>query len=798
MVDLHRSPDHQQAPNIHKFGGSSLSDSKQISKVVETIKNKVSRGDFVVVSANGKVTDYLLAYSQGKKQALVHLTGYLNQLITSVLQSPEQLNQIVHRDLNLLSNSAQQSSRNLHEVLALGELWSAQLLSAKLKEENVSCEWLDAREYLVVDEQSLLVNKDVAKNKLAQASNLCNDSDDGLFCQVITGFIASDLSGNCITLGRNGSDYSATLLADLVQSETVYLWTDVDGVYTADPHVISQARPIEQLTLSEAQALSELGSNVLHQKTMAPILQQPIKLVINTCDSTSAGTVVDRQGIKAKVFNSVSTSHGVKTLAHKSNLVYLSVAQVNELKARQLQTLLTAKQINNYANHFDKTQNILSFYVESADLFHSTQLLKSSGLSLKTQLSEISLISVVGQQIRQNHQVITKVLNRSAQFNIHNIHYPANDHTLCVLLPDEQAVELLNDLHQTFFGLEPSMPIVVLGYGNIGQQFLKILKNNKSKIETSVNQSLSVVAVANSRYFQFNESCLLEHQIDLNQPNLNGELIDALQVYAGKPAVIVDLTASDWVAKQYLGFAQNGWHIISANKIAAADRDYTQSINQSLKLNKRQWLKNTTVGAALPIQDSIKKVQLSGDQIRSVTGVFSGSLSWLFGQYDGKKTFMEWLKLAHENAYTEPDPREDLSGQDVYRKALILAQELGFAPIKITFNPVVPEEFLMGSLDEFWQNKAAINSHIETLWQQAQTEQKHLRYLATVNADELRVELLSVGNDHPAKGLQPGDNIFIIESAWYSANPLVIQGPGAGREVTASGVLTDLIEVLQS
>jgi aspartokinase/homoserine dehydrogenase 2 len=798
MADLKRNPDYQPTPNVHKFGGSSLKDAAQISQVVNTIRNQVNVGDFVVVSANGEVTDYLLAFIHGSKQALVHLTGYVNRLVASVLNSPEELIKKIHQDLNQLSLKGQQSLRHQHQILALGELWSAQLLSAKLTEQQLPNQWLDARKFLVVDAQNQLANRAIAKNQLIHSSKLCSDSAIGPLCHIITGFIARNLSGNSITLGRNGSDYTATLIADLVQSEKVYLWTDVAGVYTADPNEIQQARSIDELTICEAQALSELGSNVLHQNTMAPILQQSTQLIINTCGSDSAGTWVKSKDLPTLQDQKYKTEGKVKTLAHKSNLVFLSVTEINELKARQFQAQLTAAQINNYANHFDKTQHKLSFYVEKNELFKTTQLIKSAGLELATQMSGISLISAVGQGIRQNHQVISKILNRSARFNVHNIHYPANDHTLCVLLPDEQSADLLADLHHTFFGLEPSIPIVVLGYGNIGQQFLKILKANKDSIENTVKQSLSVVAVANSRCYQFNQQCLLDQDIELNQSNQQGELIHRLQAYAHKPLVVIDLTASDWVAKQYLGFAENGWHLISANKIAAANRDWAQAIAYKLKQNNRQWRKNTTVGAALPVQDAIKQVQSSGDQISQVSGVFSGSLSWLFGQYDGTTEFMDWVKQAHENAFTEPDPREDLSGQDVYRKALILAQELGFEPPQIHFKPVIPDEFLSGSIDDFWRNQTAINQHIKSLWQAAKQRGHVLRYLAAVNADELRVELVAVNNDHAAAGLKPGDNIFIIESHWYSDNPLVIQGPGAGREVTAAGVLTDLIAVLQS
>lgn len=781
-------------PNVHKFGGSSLKDAKCIEQVVATIKSKVQTGNFVVVSANGKVTDLLLGLIQGQTDDIAKLQSYLFDLVTSVLEYPEQLITKITQGLQWLQSQSSLADCNRHEILALGELWSAQLLSAKLAENEWSNQWLDARDLFVINSQNQLHNSQAAKHKLLEAYYHCGSEANFPKLHIVTGFIGRDLQGQCITLGRNGSDYTTTLLADLLSSPSVYLWTDVDGVYTADPNVIASAHRIEQLTIAEAQALSELGSNVLHHKTIVPILHQPPSLRINTCGSATAGTVVK----KNKQKRASLMDFKVKTLACKNKLVFLSIGEVDELKARQIQAQLTAEQIANYANHFDKTSHTLSFYVEHDDWFSTTQWLKKQGLALQQQLSGVSLLSAVGENIRQNHQVISKILNRSAQFDVHNIHYPANDHTLCVLLPDSQAPQLLQDLHHTFFGLEPSIPIVVIGYGNIGQQFLKILNSKKAEIEQQVKQSLSVVAVANSRFYQFDEQCLLAQHIELKEKNNNGQLLQKLQRYAGKPLVVIDLTASEQVAGHYLEFAQNGWHLISANKIAAADHAWAKQIENTLEKRQKTWLKNTTVGAALPIQNALGRIRESGDQIKQVSGVFSGTLSWLFGQYDGQIPFMDWVKQAHEKGYSEPDPRDDLSGEDVYRKALILARECGFEPEEINFKPVLPQEYLTGSLDDFWQQQGAINVFVQDLWEQAQSNQQSLCYLATVNAKNIDVELVAIDQQHAAAGLKPGDNVFVIESAWYADNPLVIQGPGAGKEVTAAGVLNDLIAVLRA
>lgn len=343
-----------------------------------------------------------------------------------------------------------------------------------------------------------------------------------------------------------------------------------------------------------------------------------------------------------------------------------------------------------------------------------------------------------------------------------------------------------------------SLPIIVLGTGNIGNQFLKILQKHKF---SSQKRNFHLLAVANSRYYQLDKNALKINNINLQEANTNndinnnGELYAALELLNLKEAVVIDLTASEEVAEQYLRFANNGWHIISANKIAAANVEWATSIESAVRRKQVKWLKNTTVGAALPIQDAIKTILKSGDVLHNVTGVFSGSISWLLSHYDGKTPFTGWVKQAKENALTEPDPREDLSGLDVYRKALILARECGFEPSVIKFNPVIPQYLLYGSIEEFWQQENAIDSYIREQWDKAEKNQQKLRYLAEVNANEINIALKAIDSNHPAANLKAGDNIFIVKSDWYNSNPLVIQGPGAGKEVTAAGVFSDLVKI---
>ncbi len=342
---------------------------------------------------------------------------------------------------------------------------------------------------------------------------------------------------------------------------------------------------------------------------------------------------------------------------------------------------------------------------------------------------------------------------------------------------------------------DSALNVVVLGTGNIGRQFLKLLQD---KIQ--FNGVFKLVAVANSRYFQLNTDGLTS--IEPNQTavdyhdNSQGQLFHELEVLLGVPTVVIDLTASEAVAEHYLRFAQNGWHIISANKIAAANHDYAGLIESALKLNQARWLKNTTVGAALPVQDAIKKIIQSGDQLRQVSGVFSGSISWLLTQYNGQNGFSEWIRKAQQHGLTEPDPRADLSGLDVFRKAQILARTCGFEPAEINFQAVLPQQYLKGDINDFWQRQDAIDRYLLDRWHAAQEAGMKLSYLAEVSAKRIRIELTEIDDSHAAAYLKAGDNVYVIESDFYHSNPLVIQGPGAGIEVTAAGVFNDLVELI--
>lgn len=798
--------------NVHKFGGSSLATSKQLEKVCDIIVNQTKPGDIIVVSANGDVTDRLISVAHGRNHSIPELVEYFKQLTSELPIDRDRFLKQLSKDIEVIKGLCQQIPVTTDSILAFGEKWSARLITQILLGYQCTAQAVDASHYLKLtslheyhqfDEQFA----DVNFSSLYESFVNQVDSNNTRF--VFTGFIASDNNGRLITLGRNGSDYSATVIAQLVQANSVTIWTDVDGIFTADPNIVSNAQRVEHLSLCEAQAISELGANVLHQKTVTPLLTYKTNASIKSSFlNSSVGTEITQY----------PTSFGqVKTIAAKQALVRIVINNINELSTRTVQQKILLNQIASYASNFDRTLDRLTFYVVESDRFNCISIIQAAQFYPIIEKNNLSLISLVGQGIRQNHKVISKFIERLERYSIEEIHYPANAHTLCVLIEDEQAITLLHDLHDTFFERDPSIPIVVLGYGNIGKQFLRILKDNKSEIESSLNQSLSLLAVANSQHYVLSKNCLTRHEdsIELidgdrntdsicrdNNPliesNLNNQLLKALTDYSNKELVVIDLTASEEIANLYTEFANNGWHIISANKIAASDHKLASHIERIQSQKNRKWFKNTTAGAGIPIQSSIKKLKEAGDTILSISGIFSGSLSWLFGQFDGQKPFSDLLLEAKDNAYTEPDPREDLSGNDVIRKIRILAREAGFFDAIENFEPALSDSLLQGDLPQFWDNLTAVDKYYAELYQQAKSQGGLLRYIATLTKQELTLKLEVIQPDHPFANLNPCDNVFAIRSEWYKDNPLILQGPGAGREVTAAGVLNDLCDLLRS
>ncbi|AOE50052.1 bifunctional aspartate kinase/homoserine dehydrogenase II [Kangiella sediminilitoris] len=782
---LHKNGKHK----VHKFGGTCLATAESINAVADIITSQVQPGDLVVVSANGNVTNWLLALTEGGLADGRVLIDYFESLQQD-LQFDGKVLDSIKADIVSICTTIGKPHYSQSEILSHGEVWSSLILSDVLNRighkslavDSCRCLKLNTDTYQYPFDQSF------ADNALAE---LYQSEIDAVF--IVTGFIALDRELRKTTLGRNGSDFSATALGYLINAPSITIWTDVNGIYTADPKIIKQPLLVESLTLCEAQALSELGSNVLHEKTVLPLLSYKGQVRIKSFELPhKKGTVVSQD---------ISSTNRVKTITFKPKLHKVCVHSIDELQARRIQKKIAEKNIASYVNGYDITQHKLTFYIEKSDVFSVTSTIKALQHYPSVLLSNMTLISLVGQNIRQDKRIIERFIRRLSSFDTQEIHYPNNSHSLSVVIEDDQAESLLHDLHTSFFHREPTVPIVVLGYGNIGKKFIELMDQGYERLGNELNRTIQLLAVANSKRFIYEQNGLelksIEAELAKGNDNSSEQVFDWLEQYSGREIIIVDTTASQTVSGRYQSFANNKWHIISANKIAASDKAYAREVQREINANHRVWKKNTTAGAGLPIQAVIKNLLESGDRIQKLSGIFSGSLSWLFSEYDGSEPFTKLLKVAQDNAFTEPDPREDLSGNDVIRKIRILAQQLGFDDAPEEFEAAISGDLLQGAIDDFWSHYRDINTFYQQLLNKAESKGRVIRYIATLTPQKLSLKLEFIESNHPFASLNPCDNIFQVESDWYKDNPLIIQGPGAGREVTAGGVLNDLCDLLR-
>lgn len=767
---------------VHKFGGSSLATAERFHAVADILLAQPQPQAFVVVSAPGDTTDHLLALigSASDEQTFVvqwqQLSAQLRLLLNRTLSAhsaPAALNTLNHwlAELPLL---VQQGRHN--EVLATGEKLSALLLSALLQERGKQAQAIDARDFLRLEQQPL---QEAAVQWQLSAELLAPLLSTGF--SVVTGFIGRDLAGNSVTLGRNGSDYSATILAALVQADVVQIWTDVDAIYSADPRKVPSARAYRQVPWQLAVRLAALGNPVLHAKTLHPLSRHPAELIVRSSyEPEQPGCRVSRQ-----------SAIEVQFVTDLPDVVLLTLPANCPLTASQ-------------------SAAALQFPVFAAPGSHDRQWLVA-------QKNLDGLLSFLGQQqiyprVSSEHFYAVAWLKPAArqqrQLPLQAAHWlerqqpthSFNDDELSLWLfsPALSAHEL-TELHQLLLPSTVRLNIVVAGTGNVGSEFLALLAKQQRAYAGQIE--LRLAGVCNSRQACFSDQIDAQHWQQALASAVPYQKQDLLDYLTGlpDPKVLIDITPSKTFALDYPDIVRTGCHLISANKQGVTlPLPQYQQIVAAVAEQQVSWQANTTCGAGLPVQRILQELQSSGDTVRQISGIFSGTLSWLLCQYDGSAPFSDFVLQAQAEGLTEPDPRDDLSGKDVQRKLLVLSRELGLSLDidDIALTPLLPAGLSELSWDAFWARRGELDAALASTYQAAASQQKKLRYVATLTVTpqgaRASVELLAVSADHPLAAIQACDNIFVIETDWYQRNPLVLKGPGAGRAVTAGGIHADL------
>ncbi|MBD2804126.1 bifunctional aspartate kinase/homoserine dehydrogenase II [Xenorhabdus sp. ZM] len=795
---------------LHKFGGSSLADVKCYQRVANIMANYSQPGDLMVVSAAGSTTNQLIDWlkmSQSDRisahQIQQSLRRYQQELIRGLLPETvaEELVAKFVADLERLSALLDKPVTEITyaEVVGHGEIWSARLMAAVLEEQGIASEWLDARQFLRA-ERAAQPQVDVALSQPLLQQLLIQNPSKRL---VVTGFISSNKEGETVLLGRNGSDYSATQVGALAGTKRVTIWSDVAGVYSADPRKVKDACLLPLLRLDEASELARLAAPVLHTRTLQPVSVSDIDLQLRCSYQPEQGST--------RIERVLATGTGAKIVTSHDDvcLIELHISSSHDFKQiyKDIDLLLKRAQLRPLATGLHTDCNLIQFCYTSEVVGSVIEVLQDASLPGKLLLREgLALVALVGAGVCKNplhsHRFYQQLKDQPVEF----IWHAEDGISLVAVLRLKQTSHLIQGLHQSLFRAEKRIGLVLFGKGNIGSRWLELFAREQKNISArsdfefilagivdSRRSLLNYQGIDPSRALAFFDDEAIEHEYDA--------LFLWMRAHPYDDLVVLDVTASEDMAKEYVDFASYGFHVISANKVAgSSDSNTYRNIRDAFAKTGRHWLYNATVGAGLPINYSVRDLRESGDKILSISGIFSGTLSWLFLQFDGTVPFSDLVEQAWQQGLTEPDPRIDLSGQDVMRKLIILAREAGYdiEPDQVRVESLVPQEAKTGSIEEFFENSAAINTQMLQRLEAAQEMGMVLRYVARFDASgKAKVGVEAVRSEHPLAALLPGDNVFAIESRWYRDNPLVIRGSGAGRDVTAGAIQSDLNRLSQ-
>ena len=811
---------------IHKFGGSSLADAKCFARVADIIAGMPDGKIGVVVSAMRGMTDNLLnlsllaerddnscgaelqeigqRYSATTKE-LVTGDG-LVQLLAQWAQDAKDIEDILQAIA--VVKSAPQRTRDI--VAGYGEIWSARLLAAYL-EQKLGAEragtWIDARDVVQV-RHSELGPTVLWEPSRAAIAGLIDKDFSGI--AVITGFIASDEDQLQTTLGRNGSDFSAAIFAALTNADELSIWTDVDGVMSADPKQVPEAQIIDLLSYNEAMELAYFGAKVLHPQTLGPAVDNDIPIIIrNSFDPQHPGSRISADARPAERIKGITAVGGMALI----NLEGAGMIGVPGTADRLFAALRNADVSVTLISQASSEHSIC-IAVPADVVEHAKKVIAeafaaelASGQIQRVEATDAqSIIAVVGDGMAGTPGIAARFFGNlgRAGINVRAIAQGSSERNISAVVDTNDVTRALRAVHSGFYLSAKTLSIGLIGCGTIGGTFLDQMQQQTQRLRKDFNLDLRVRGIARS-----NHMLLADRRIDLGdwREDLSAsETISDLDVFESHVhadhlphAVIIDCTADQAIADRYAGWLQRGIHIVTPNKKAfSGDQSDYAALAKSAKQGNAHYLYETTVCAALPIIRTIRDLVDTGDRIRSLQGILSGTLAYLFNVYDGSVPFSEILIQAKDSGYTEPDPRDDLSGMDVARKLTILARELGQS-IEIGDFPVqnlIAEDLRGLEVDKFLRDLPKYDDEMLALYKEAKDEGKTLRYVARLTEQgEAAVGLEKVSVDAPFSNISSTDNIVQFITDRYATNPLVIQGPGAGPEVTAGGVFGDLLKL---
>jgi aspartokinase/homoserine dehydrogenase 1 len=810
---------------VHKFGGSSVADADCFKRVAQIVEGGGPR-QAVVLSACRGVTDALLALVTLAEQQDVTFDARLNEIRVRHIQIAEavlkpgsaaayitELKSDCRDILGILQTVKQirSAAQNVRDLVAgYGEIWSTRLFSVMLRERPAlagGVEWLDARRVLVVDWGPLgpMVHWDESRRRLH-----AEVSPDFTGVMVITGYIASDTRGIQTTLGRNGSDFSASIFGALLDTREIHIWTDVDGVLSADPRLVPDAKVIDSLSYSEAMELAYFGAKVIHPQTMAPAVERDIRIWIrNTFAPEKTGTLICAEPDSKLQVKGITSIDGIALI----NLEGTGMIGVPGT-AHRLFGALREENISVIVISQGSSEHSICFAIPEVQATRAEQVIRRAfdselrqGQIQSVEVDRgLSILAVVGDGMAGTHGVAAKVFGAlgDAAVNVRAIAQGASERNISVAIDGRGAAKALRAVHAGFYLSPHTVSLGVIGPGTVGRVLLDQLASQVQRLRENFNLDLRVRGIMGSR-----RMLLADGGIDLAnwRELLKRDGVDAdADAFAEfvhaeflPHAAMIDCTASNEVAGRYRDWLAAGMHVVTPNKKAnSRDLAYYRSLREARRAAGTHYLYEATVGAGLPVITTVRDLRETGDEITSIEGILSGTFAYLFNTYDGTVPFSHIVVDAKARGYTEPDPRDDLSGMDVARKLIILGREMG---LELELNDVqveslVPSTLTECSIEEFLKRLPEFDAAMQTRYQKARAEGQVLRYVARLDASgAATVGVTRLDARHAFANIALTDNVVRFATRRYCDNPLIVQGPGAGPDVTAGGVFGDLLRL---
>ena len=797
---------------ILKFGGKSLANDG-IEKVIDIIITSHKEPLSVVVSARGNTTDELEALLEKASRGEDYTADFQHlkneqQYDPRVSFEPEF--QLLEKLLEGVSLLKDYSPKTKDLVLAQGELMSAKLVAALLKRKGLESTFVDSREIFKTD--AVVGNAQIINSVSEKLTRDRFATIPPNHVVVVTGFIASTEKGDTTTLGRNGSNYSAALLANYLNASELQNYTHVDGIFTANPELVPEAKIIRHLSYEEANELANFGASILHAKTIIPLIEKGIPLRIkNTFNSDDAGTLIHQESVQEGIKSiSVIKDNALIVMEGRGLLGKVGVdARIFRALAQKGISVSIISQGSSERGVglvvVSKDAKLAKAAIDE-EFSHDFYTNDVSSVSI---VDDVAVISIVGQPLSTFHHPYNALIrNQIVPLLINNAVTGKN---VSLVLKTEKLHKALNVIHGEIFGVSRRINLVIFGKGTVGGTLINQVIAAHDNILQRKNISLRIVAIANSQKILTAAKGIGKGWEEAFEREAVPYNFDTLQAFVDKNhlenLIAVDVTASKTFVDNYIPLIKSGYDLVSANKIAnTISFSFYQELRKTLKQYQKTYLYETNVGAGLPLIDTIRLLHHSGENITRIKGIFSGTLSYLFNTFSAEnKPFSEVLQHAINSGYTEPDPREDLCGNDVGRKLLILARELDlgneFTDVKI--QNLIPEHLREGSVEDFLQRLDEFNAPYQQI-KEAQEPDHVLRYvgdlhgdLASTNTVQLDVSLVSVPRNSALGQVKGADSIFEIYTESYGDNPIVIQGAGAGASVTARGVFGDILRLAE-